>query len=437
MTFRYLKLGALAAAVLAGPWATTAATAQDGLFIPTLVYRTGPYAPSGIPSANGFKDYFTLLNERDGGIEGVKIVHEECETQYDQKQGVECYERLKSRGPLMINPFSTAITYALIPKAPVDKIPILSMGYGRTDAAVGTVHPWIFVTPTGYWSQLSAKIKYIASREGGFEKLKGKKIANIYHNSAYGKETIPVIDVLAKKYGFEADHLAVDHPGQEQKATWLKIRQTRPDWILFRGWGVMNQVGVKEAAAIGFKMDRIVAVWWSGSEADVVPAGAAAKGYISATFHAPGNAFKVHEEIKKHVYDKGKGATTWDKVGEVLYNRTLVNAMITSEAVRGAIKKHGKKVTGEHVREAMENLELTQARLDRLGFGKMMQPIKVSCSDHEGKGQVIFQQWDGKQWKLISDWITPMHDVVRPMMEASAKKFADENKVTPRQCPSS
>jgi branched-chain amino acid transport system substrate-binding protein len=111
--------------------------------------------------------------------------------------------------------------------------------------------------------------------------------------------------------------------------------------------------------------------------------------------------------------------------------------MITSEAVRGAIKKHGKKVTGEHVREAMENLELTQARLDQLGFGKMMQPIKVSCSDHEGKGQVIFQQWDGKQWKLISDWITPMHDVVRPMMEASAKKFADENKVTPRQCPSS
>ena len=57
----------------------------------------GPYAPSGIPIANGFVDYFTLINERDGGINGVKVAWEECETQYDTKQGVECYERLKGK----------------------------------------------------------------------------------------------------------------------------------------------------------------------------------------------------------------------------------------------------------------------------------------------------------------------------------------------------
>jgi branched-chain amino acid transport system substrate-binding protein len=93
MTLRYLKIGAMAAAALAGPWAVSAPSAQDGLYIPTFVYRTGAYAPSGIPIADGFKDYFTLLNERDGGIEGAKIVHEECETSYDTKLGVECYER--------------------------------------------------------------------------------------------------------------------------------------------------------------------------------------------------------------------------------------------------------------------------------------------------------------------------------------------------------
>jgi len=434
MKLKHWTLGALAAVAVAGTGVVSTAVAQEGLFVPGLVYRTGPYAPNGIPIANGFKDYFTLLNERDGGIEGVKVVYEECETQYDTKQGVECYERLKSKNPLLINPYSTGITYALIPKAPVDKIPILSMGYGRTDAAVGSIHPWIFITPTGYWSQASAKIKYIASREGGLDKLKGKKISNIYHNSPYGKETIPVLDVLAKKYGFEVEHLAVDHPGQEQKATWLKIRQSKPDWIIFRGWGVMNQVGVKEAAAIGFKMDRIVAVWWSGTETDVVPAGDLAKGYISATFHAPGNTFKVHQDLKKFVYDRSKGATTWDKTGEVLYNRALVNALITSEAIRWAVKKYGKKPTGEQVREGMENLNLTEARLAQLGFGGMMKPIQVTCDDHEGNGPVIFQQWDGKQWKIVSDWIEPMRDVVRPMMEASAKKFAEENKVTARNC---
>jgi len=184
-------------------------------------------------------------------------------------------------------------------------------------------------------------------------------------------------------------------------------------------------------------MDHIVAVWWSGSEADVLPAGDGAKGYVSAAFNAPGKDFKIHEDIKKFVYDKNKGSAPPDKVGEVLYNRGLINAMITSEAVREAVKKNGKQVTGEQVREGMENLNLTQERLDKLGFGKMMRPFKISCNDHEGNGPVIFQQWDGKQWNIVSDWIEPMRDIVRPMEEESAKKFADENKITPRQCPSS
>jgi branched-chain amino acid transport system substrate-binding protein len=32
-------------------------SAQDKvMFVPLLVYRTGPFAPNGIPSANGFND---------------------------------------------------------------------------------------------------------------------------------------------------------------------------------------------------------------------------------------------------------------------------------------------------------------------------------------------------------------------------------------------
>jgi branched-chain amino acid transport system substrate-binding protein len=434
MKLRLATIALLSAASAAGPWAVSTASAQDGVFIPTLVYRTGPYAPSGIPVANGFKDYYTLLNERDGGIEGVKIITEECETSYDTKLGVECYERLKSKNPLVINPFSTGITYALIPKASVDKIPILSMGYGRTDASDGRVFPWVFTAPTTYWSQATGQVKYIIAKEGGEDKLKGKKIAYIYHNSPYGKEMIPTLTALSKKYGYEIEFLAVDHPGQEQKATWLKIRQYRPDWIIFTGWGVMNQVGVKEAAAIGFKMDHMIGNWWSGTEADVVPAGDGAKGYLAATFHAPGKGFKIHDEIKKYVYDKGKGATEWDKVGEVLYNRALVNAAIGVEAVRYAIKKYGKKPTGEQVREGFENLDISAARWAELGFDKgFTHPIKVSCADHEGNGPILIQQWDGKTWKIVSDWIQPMRDVVRPMIEESAAKFATENKIEPRK----
>ena len=61
--------------------------AQDSIYVPLLTYRTGPFAGSGIPIADGMHDYLRMLNERDGGIGGVKLVIEECETGYDTKKG--------------------------------------------------------------------------------------------------------------------------------------------------------------------------------------------------------------------------------------------------------------------------------------------------------------------------------------------------------------
>src|SRR5438876_6071040 len=303
MILKVLLIGVLALAIGAGPLAVGAAAQPKEMFIPLLVYRSGPFAPSGIPIANGFVDYFTLVNERDGGINGVKLTWEECETQYKTDLGVECYEKLKGKGgagAALVNPYSTGITYQLVPKAAVDKVPVFSMGYGMTASADGRWFPWVFNFPTTYWSQASAVIRYIGQQEGGLEKLKGKKIAHIYHNSPYGKEANPTLEELAKKYSFELTLLAVDHPGQEQKATWLQVRRLNPDCIFLSGWGVMNQVAVKEAAAVGFRMDHLIGNWWSASDADVVPAGDGAKAYKGATFHAPGTNFKVFQDIVKH-----------------------------------------------------------------------------------------------------------------------------------------
>jgi len=437
MKMRSLFLGAVGAAVgLSAVWATDAAA--DEQFFPMLVYRTGPYAPSGIPVANGFRDYYTLVNKRDGGINGVKVTFEECETQYNTKLGVECYEKLKGKGQTgasLFNPYSTGITYQLIPKAPVDKVPILSMGYGQTASADGRVFPWVFNFPSTYWSQASAFVKYIGGREGGLAKLKGKKIALVYHNSAYGKEGIPTLQALSKKHGYDLKLLAVDHPGQEQKATWLQIRQYRPSWVILWGWGVMNSVAIKEATSIRFPMDHMIGVWWSGSEADVVPAGEAAIGYKSGTFHGAGAGFKVHDDIVKHIYGGDKAKAQENKIGEVLYNRGVVNAMFSVEAVRTAMAKYGNKaMTGEQVRWGLENLNLTAKRLEEIGMKDFTNPVKVSCIDHESNGPVIIQQWDGKQWTFVSDWISPMKDVVRPMIEKAAADYAKANKVTPRDC---
>ena len=423
MKARDVLIGLLAIAVVTAPAVALAQAAKE-VFIPLLVYRTGPYAPSGIPIANGFVDYFTLVNERDGGINGVKLAWEECETQYDTKQGVECYERLKGKGPsgaVIVNPYSTGITYQLIPKAPVDKLVVFSMGYGMTAAADGRWFPWVFSFPTTYWSQASAVIRYIGQLEGGPDKLKGKKIVHIFHNSPYGKEANPTLETLSRQLGFDLTLLAVDHPGQEQKATWLQVRRLNPDWIFMSGWGVMNQVAVKEAAAIGYPMDHFIGNWWSANDSDVVPAGDGAKGYKGATFHAPGTTFKVHQDIVKFVYDKGKGAARKEELGAPLYNRGIVNAMLSVEAIRTAMTRYGNKpLTGEQVRWGFENLNLTEKRLEELGMKGFTHPIKVTCEDHEGNGPVLFQQWDGKKWNLVSEWIPPMREVVRPKIEEAA-----------------
>ena len=417
---------------------TCAADTGDAQYFPIFVFRTGPFAPSGIPAANASRDFAKLIEKRDGGINGVRLVFEECETQYNTKLGIECYEKLKGKGATgatIINPASTGLTYQLIPKSAVDKIPIMTMGYGRTAAADGRVFKWVFNFPTTYWSQASAFVRYVGQQQGGLDKLAGVSIALLYHNSAYGKEPIPVLETLSKKYRFKLELIAVDHPGQEQKAAWLQIRRHRPDWIFLWGFGVMNQVAIKEAAANGFPMDHMLGVWWSGTESDVVPAGDEAIGYRAGTFHAPGTDFPLLQDIVKYVYGGDYAEARRNHWGEILYNRSILNSVYGVEAVRTAMKRWGNKpMSGEQVRWGLEHLDVSEQRLAELGLAGFAKSLKITCADHESAGSVLIQQWDGSEWHIVSDWIEPMRDVVRPMIENAAAQYAKENNITPRDC---
>jgi len=423
-----LKLATLA---LAGMMA--AAPAMADLVFPSLSYRTGPYAANGIPFADGYADYFKLLNERDGGIGGVMTKLIECETGYNTEKGVECYESTKDEGALVYQPLSTGITYQLIPKVTADHIPLHTMGYGRTSAANGKVFKWVFNYPANYWDGASIMIKYLLSENGG--SLKGKKIALVYHNSAYGKEPIRTLQELAKKHGYDLTLLPVDHPGQEQKSQWLQIRRERPDYVLMWGWGVMNQVAIQEAANIRFPMDHFIGIWWSGSENDVLPAGDAADGYKALALHNPGNKFPIYADLKKYVYDTGKAAGAGDQAGTVLYNRGLYAAMLAAEAVKKAQALSGHaQITPTEMRDGMEALDITQAVMTAAGMPDFGPAFKVSCANHGGSGKAKVQQWDAKakQWNIITDWIESDKSVIEPLIEADSAAFAKENKIASR-----
>src|SRR5215831_9531545 len=432
MRLKHLALGLAVATAL--PIAAVTAHAEEGIYIPLFTYRTGLFAGSGIPIANGMHDYLTTLNERDGGIGGVKLIVEECETGYDTKKGVECYEQVKAKHPVVINPYSTGITLQLIPKAAVDKIPILPMAYGLSASADGNTFPWIFNPPATYWDGLSMIFKYIADKEGGLEKLKGKTIGYIFFDGGYGREPIPLLEQFAKDLGFEAKLYPVPVADmQNQSGLWLNVRRDRPAYMIMWGWGAMNPTAIKEAAKINFPMDKFIGIWWSASEDDARPAGVDGKGYLALNLNNIGTNFPAIQDIQKYVIDKGKSQTPKEKVGETFYNRGVYNSAIVAEAIRTAQKITGKKVVdGEDVRRGFESLAITTDRWKEIGLPEFAAPISgLSCKDHNGHHSAFMQQWDGSKWVKATDWIAPMKDKARPMLEAAAKDYVSKNQPWP------
>ena len=428
-----LLLSALLTSVLMSA-ATQAVAQAKEQFVPVLSYRTGPYAPNGTPWANGFVDYLKLVNVK-GGINGVKIAYEECETGYDTARSVECYERLKSKNPSFVQTLSTGATFAVTEKAPGDKIPVVTVGYGRSESSDGAVFKWNFPIAGTYWVAADTILQAISKKEGGWDKLKGKKIALVYHDSPFGKEPIPLMQERARNHGFELQLLPVTPPGVEQKATWLQVRQSKPDYVVLWGWGVMNSTAIKEAQATGYPREKMYGVWWAGAEPDVKDVADGAKGYNAVTIqHGAEPNSDIVKFMLTQIHAKGQGTGPKEEVGQVLYLRGAMSAMIGIEGIRSAQERFGKGkvMTGEQVRWGLENLNLTQAKLDALGFKGVMRPISTSCMDHMGAAWTRIHTWNGKAWEFTSDWMQADEQILKPLVKATADKYAAEKKLTRR-----
>ena len=390
MKARHLLVGMTCASLLGAAVLTGTAQAQDTIYVPLLTYRTGPFAGSGIPIANGMHDYLAMLNERDGGIGGVKLNVEECETGYDTKKGVECWESVKGKKPAVVNPYSTGITLQIIPKAAVDKIPILSMAYGLSASAIGEKFPWIFNPPATYWDGLSMIMRYIGGKEGGLDKLKGKTIGFIFLESGYGREPLPLLQEFAKDYGFTVKEYSVaGKEMQDQSAQWLAVRRDRPAWMIMWGWGAMNPTAVKRAAENGYPMDHFVGIWWSGSDDDGRGGGEAAKGYLSLNFNGLGSNYPAIHDIKKYVVDKGKSQVEKDKFAREFLQpwRLQLGAGRGSDPQRPeAIGQEGRdrrrcpprSRDAQHQRRTLEGARLPE--LCRADFGRELHRSQWPCA---------------------------------------------------------
>ncbi|MFD0982019.1 ABC transporter substrate-binding protein [Tropicimonas aquimaris] len=396
----------------------------EGIYTPNLSYRTGPFAATGIPLMNGQADYMAMLNARDGGIGGVPIDFDECETGYSTEKGVECYERTKAQA-VVTQPWSTGITLQVLPKTNTDNIPILAPGYGFSPMANGKVFQWAFNPPASYWDAASMIMQYIAGGDMG--SLSGKKIVLLHLDHPFGKEPIPVLEAMAAEYGFELVPIPVGlKEMQNQSAQWLQIRRERPDNVVMWGWGAMNAGAITEAVKTKYPMDQFIGVWWAGHDEDLKQVGADGKGYKSISWSMPQPDAPVMADIKTHVVDAG--LSQQEDLNSVFYQRGLVISMILAEGIKAAQDHFGKgEINAEELRWGLENLDISAERLEELGMTGMVPPFKTSCSDHTGHSGGWMLEWDGEKFVQASDLLTADAAFIAPLEEAKSVEYAEAN----------
>ena len=421
--WKWLTLAALAAA----PPIASAQQYKGEIVHPMMVTRTGPFATASTGVIAGQQDYITLVNMK-GGVEGYKITWDECEFEYKVPRALECYDRYKGKW-LVVYPNSTPAIFALQERVTKDEVLAINLAGGRSDSTDGETFPYLAPVVANFWAQATSTIRYIAQLEGGEAKLKGKKIAYIHLDNDYGRQPFPMFDELAKKYGFEWKSWALSWPALEQSAAWVDIgRRYKADYVIGWLYGQSCAVPYTEMKKVNYPLNKYIGSLWCGTEDDVGPAGDLAKGTITANYHAAGKDFPIIREIENTVYKAGKGTTEAARIGTVSYNRGVITGIVIVEAMRNALKAQGAPLDGKKVRDGYRMIRLDDKRLDEIGAKGMMPQLVFSAKNHGGMDAQIFQTWDGKQWKKISEWIPPYEDLVSAKVRASAQAYREQVK---------
>lgn len=413
---RRTVLGGAALAALASQLPVRVALAQDKVirfsmpqdFTRIYTFVTAEYS-------QGQRDYFSLVNGR-GGINDHQIVADVSDHGNDMPRAIEAYERAKTQGAVLVDPLSTPVARALVPRAMEDKINLITAFSGRSDAADGSVFPYVLPLTPNYWTQAGLLIDYFRQQDGG--SLSGKKICFVHIDTPFGKEPLPILEKLAEQQGFELVAFPYTPPGNDQSAIWPQVRRARPDWVMFWGAAVGQTVALTEAIRNGMAMDRVASsVWISESDMDVVGRDQTV-GVIKVEPCVSGREPKIIQDILSEVVGAGKGAGPEDKVGTSYYNYGVMLAALMVEGVRVAFEKAPDgPITGEWLNAGLRGIE---------GFDAegMIPPTTVTPEDHQGGGMARIARWDGNGFVPATDWFTANQDVVWDEIRKYSAEFA-------------
>ncbi|NBS77906.1 MAG: ABC transporter permease, partial [Betaproteobacteria bacterium] len=207
------------------------ALSAETQYFPIPSSRIGPFSAMGTGYYGAQIDYMNYINMT-GGVNGVMLTWQECETEYNAVKTVECYQRLTTKDGQKMVVFDTLGTpgaYAVINRMATDNVVLAQYGYGRSDAADGRVWPWVFNAASTYWSQIAVKLRFMAEIEGkvkgeglteqeAMKIMKGKKIVHLHIDTAFGREPLPAMRKIAADWGIKLVEIAIVSPGLEQQS---------------------------------------------------------------------------------------------------------------------------------------------------------------------------------------------------------------------------
>ncbi|MDR3465806.1 MAG: ABC transporter substrate-binding protein [Xanthobacteraceae bacterium] len=368
--------------------------------------------------SQGQRDYISMVNAK-GGVNGYQILADVTDHANDLPRALEAYERAKAQGALLVDPLSTPVARALVPRATADKINLITAFSGRSDAADGETFPFVFPMSPNYWTQAGLLIDFFRQQDGD---LKGKKICFVHIDTPFGKEPIPVLEALAAKQGFTVQAFPYTPPGNDQSAIWPQVRRAKPDWVVFWGAGVGQTVALTEAIRNGIPMNRVSSsVWLSESDMDVVGRAQAA-GVIKLEPCASGRSPKLIQDIIKTVIEPGKGAGDKAKVGTAYYNYGVMMAALMVEGVRKAFEKAPNgPIDGPWLNAGLTSISNFEAE-------GLIPPTTVTTTDHQGGGRCRIARWDGAKFAPATDWFSANQDVVWAEIKKSTDAFKASGK---------
>jgi len=421
MRFRLLSMLA-GLAVLAAGAGTAPAMAQapaDTVRIALCYDLSKAYTFITPQLAQAAKDYAQLLNDK-GGIEGKKIEILVQDHGNEPQRGIECYEKMKRDGVMVIDTLSTPVSRAILPRAMKDETILMQSFVGRGDAIDGETFKWVFPVGPTYWGQAANDIDYIKKKSGG--NLKGVKVAFLYIDYPFGQEPISVLKSIAAKEGMDLQLFPHPLPGNDQAAAWTQIRRFNPEYVIHWGFSNMHVVAAREMKRNGIPMSKYIAVNWM-NDVDINNIGAdAAKGVKRGTNVAGGQDIPLIKDILKDVYGKNKGNGDLKNVNDVYYNMGLAMYSVMFEGARLGIKNDGWPLTTAKIKKGLESLRNYDAN-------GLMAPVTVTAKDHGGGGKTRIEEWDGTKWVAQTDWFAAYQDVVGDVVKEQA---ADYVKTAPK-----